>query len=32
MTYVNIVSKSLQGKDATINISNDMLQSLLAFL
>ncbi|XP_050065547.1 zinc finger MYM-type protein 1-like [Aphis gossypii] len=29
---VNIVSKSLQGKDATINILNDMLQRLLAFL
>ncbi|KAL4119032.1 hypothetical protein QTP88_011905 [Uroleucon formosanum] len=32
LVQVNIVSKSLQGKDATINISNDMLQSLLAFL
>ncbi|KAL4082990.1 hypothetical protein QTP88_028320 [Uroleucon formosanum] len=32
LVQVNIVSKSLQGKDAIINISNDMLQSLLAFL
>ncbi|KAL4082852.1 hypothetical protein QTP88_029508 [Uroleucon formosanum] len=32
LVQVNIVSKSLQGKDATINISNDMLQSLLASL
>lgn len=32
LVQVNIVSKSLQGKDADINISNDMLQSLLAFL
>ncbi|XP_008186326.1 zinc finger MYM-type protein 1-like [Acyrthosiphon pisum] len=32
LVQVNIVSKSLQGKDADINISNDMIQSLLAFL
>lgn len=32
MVQVNIVSKSLQGKDANINISNEMIHSLLIFL
>lgn len=32
MVQVNIVSKSLHGKDPNINISNEMIHSLLIFL